>query len=297
MTYIIYADVLFGYHVLIHLALFFMISAILWQTIRITRTILWALLTAALSTGVFLITINLSTILYYLLYAITYFIMTYFFTKSCCFEKPMLVCVGITVFCCIWLAGMMELFHFGDPATKTGKYGMLTACIGSVFLCRMIRSILIKKQIVQNNAYAIRIVLPGMEIKTQGFLDTGNRLYNPYTKKPVIVLDYRLLKSYLSKDSYKSLEYYHKTGEFPYEKLNVKGELTWFPLPYSTIRDKFALMPACTIQTLIFCESGAAYRNVTAGISKEPFMDKEQYRVLLHEGLNPNRRNHHERSE
>ena len=192
---------------------------------------------------------------------------------------------------------MMELFHFGDPSTQTGKFGMFTACIGSVFLCRMIRSILIKKQILQNNAYTVRLVLPGMEIKTQGFLDTGNRLYNPYTKKPVIVLDYRLLKSYLSKDSYRSLEYYHKTGEFPYEKLNITGELTWFPLPYSTIRDKFSLMPACTIQMLIFCESGAAYRNVTAGISKEPFMDKEQYRVLLHEGLNPNRRNHHERSE
>ncbi len=289
MTYIVYADVLFGYHMLIHLTLFFMISAMLWQTIRITRTILWALLTAALSTGIFLITVNLSTVLYYLLYAITYFIMTYFFTKSCGFEKPMLVCVGITVLCCVWLAGMMELFRIGNSSDSAYKYGIIPACICSVFLCRRLRKLLIQKKILKNHAYEICLCFPDMEIKTQGFLDTGNRLYSPYTNKPVIILDYRLLKNYLSKDSYRELLQYHETGIFPYEKLNETGKLTWFPLPYSTIRDKFALMPACNIQELIFCKTGMSYPDVTAGISKEPFMDKEQYRVLLHEGLNPKR--------
>ena len=129
-----------------------------------------------------------------------------------------------------------------------------------------------------------------MTIHTQGFLDTGNQLYNPYTKKPVIILDYRLLKEYLPKSKYYYVEEYHRTGQFRYEKLNADGPLVWFPLPYSTIHDKFAVMPACTIKKLVFHKTNTIYQNVTAGISKESFMDKNQYRVLLHEGLNPKKR-------
>ena len=67
MTYIVYADVLFLYHVLINLTLFFMVQTILGQTIRISRTLLWTILMAALSTGIFGITRS-NSFLYYIFF-------------------------------------------------------------------------------------------------------------------------------------------------------------------------------------------------------------------------------------
>lgn len=68
MTYVVYADVLFLYHCLVNVTLLCMIQTILGQSIKILRTCMWTIFMAALSTGIFLITISLCT-LYYVLYA------------------------------------------------------------------------------------------------------------------------------------------------------------------------------------------------------------------------------------
>ena len=80
MTYVVYADVLFLYHCLVNVTLLCTIQTILGQSIKILRTCMWTIFMAALSTGIFLITISLCT-LYYVLYATSYFFMTYFLTK------------------------------------------------------------------------------------------------------------------------------------------------------------------------------------------------------------------------
>lgn len=82
MTYVVYADVLFLYHCLVNVTLLCMIQTILGQSIKILRTCMWTIFMAALSTGIFLITISLCT-LYYVLYATSYFFMTYFLQNTC----------------------------------------------------------------------------------------------------------------------------------------------------------------------------------------------------------------------
>ena len=88
MTYVVYADVLFLYHCLVNVTLLCMIQTILGQSIKILRTCMWTIFMAALSTGIFLITISLCT-LYYVLYATSYFFMTYFLTKHVPYPIPM----------------------------------------------------------------------------------------------------------------------------------------------------------------------------------------------------------------
>lgn len=283
MTYVVYADVLFLYHCLVNVTLLCMIQTILGQSIKILRTCMWTIFMAALSTGIFLITISLCT-LYYVLYATSYFFMTYFLTKHVPYPIPMWKMILVVLAGCIWLAGMLQLFYIAD-GTAFRTPGFYLTCIASVLVCRIARRIYDRKQ-MQAHAYAVKLVFPARTLSANAFVDTGNRLQNPYTKQPAILINYRLLKNLLSEQSYAQLEQYHKTGQFPYLQMNETGEITFFPISYHTIGNRFSLMPAITIPKLVYTQSRTTFYAVTAGISREIFFEN-RYDVLLHEKLQP----------
>lgn len=283
MTYVVYADVLFLYHCLVNVTLLCMIQTILGQSIKILRTCMWTIFMAALSTGIFLITISLCT-LYYVLYATSYFFMTYFLTKHVPYPIPMWKMILVVLAGCIWLAGMLQLFYIAD-GTAFRTPGFYLTCIASVLACRIARRIYDRKQ-MQAHAYAVELVFPARTLSANAFVDTGNRLQNPYTKQPAILINYRLLKNLLSEQSYAQLEQYHKTGQFPYLQMNETGEITFFPISYHTIGNRFSLMPAITIPKLVYTQSRITFYAVTAGISREIFFEN-RYDVLLHEKLQP----------
>ena len=283
MTYVVYADVLFLYHCLVNVTLLCMIQTILGQSIKILRTCMWTIFMAALSTGIFLITISLCT-LYYVLYATSYFFMTYFLTKHVPYPIPMWKMILVVLAGCIWLAGMLQLFYIAD-GTAFRTPGFYLTCIASVLVCRIARRIYDRKQ-MQAHAYAVELVFPARTLSANAFVDTGNRLQNPYTKQPAILINYRLLKNLLSEQSYAQLEQYHKTGQFPYLQMNETGEITFFPISYHTIGNRFSLMPAITIPKLVYTQSRTTFYAITAGISREIFFEN-RYDVLLHEKLQP----------
>ena len=283
MTYVVYADVLFLYHCLVNVTLLCMIQTILGQSIKILRTCMWTIFMAALSTGIFLITISLCT-LYYVLYATSYFFMTYFLTKHVPYPIPMWKMILVVLAGCIWLAGMLQLFYIAD-GTAFRTPGFYLTCIASVLVCRIARRIYDRKQ-MQAHAYAVELVFPARTLSANAFVDTGNRLQNPYTKQPAILINYRLLKNLLSEQSYAQLEQYHKTGQFPYLQMNETGEITFFPISYHTIGNRFSLMPAITIPKPVYTQSRTTFYAVTAGISREIFFEN-RYDVLLHEKLQP----------
>lgn len=219
-----------------------------------------------------------------LLYATSYFFMTYFLTKHVPYPMPMWKMILVVLAGCIWLAGMLQLFYIAD-GTAFRTPGFYLTCIASVLVCRIVRRIYDRKQ-MQAHAYAVELVFPARTLPANAFVDTGNRLQNPYTKQPAILINYRLLKNLLSEQSYAQLEQYHKTGQFPYLQMNETGEITFFPIPYHTIGNRFSLMPAITIPKLVYTQSRTTFYAVTAGISREIFFEN-RYDVLLHEKLQP----------
>lgn len=283
MTYIVYADVLFLYHVLIYLALFFMVQTILGQTIRISRTLLWTILMAALSIGIFLTTRS-NSFLYYILYGTCCFFMTYFFTKCCRMHASQIVILLTVIGCCIWLAGMLELFRVRSSNTLHNPL-FFGACIISILLCRIFRC-LYERHTTKKKDYVVELVFPDKTIRANAFLDTGNRLKDPYTRQPAIIIDYQLLKQYLPEQSYAYLEQYHKTGRFSYTKMSGNDTLNFYPIPYHTIGNRFSLMPAITIPKLVYENEHTVIYAVTAGISRESFFEN-RYDVLLNEKLQP----------
>lgn len=143
-----------------------------------------------------------------------------------------------------------------------------------------------KRHTSKNTDYVVELVFPDRIICANAFLDTGNRLKNPYTRQPAIIIDYQLLKQCLSEQSYAYLEQYHKTGYFSYAKMKRDNVLSFYPIPYHTIENRFSFMPAITIPKLVYKNEHAVLYSVTAGISRESFFEN-QYEVLLNEKLKP----------
>ena len=68
--------------------------------------------------------------------------------------------------------------------------------------------------------------------------------------------------------------------------MNGNGTLSFYPLPYHTIGNRFSFMPAITVPKLVYKNEHAVIYAVTAGISRESFFEN-QYDVLLNEKLQP----------
>lgn len=283
MRYVVYADVLFVHHVVMNLFLFLMLQTILGHTVRIGSTLLVSVLIAFLSTGIFVLTTDSCT-LYYIVYATSCFFMTYFFAyrngKSCSVPAVLLVMIAV----CIWLAGLMQLFHV-SAGRSLDNPRFYAACVVSLLGCRYGRRVYDRRKCAAME-YEVNLAFASGSLCASAFLDTGNHLYNPYTAKPAILLSYRALKPYVSGDGQNELERYHQTGQFAYTQMNERETITFFPLPYHTISDRFSMMPAITLERLTYTKEHTSYTTVTAGISREAFFDNH-FDVLLHEKLKP----------
>lgn len=224
MTYVVYADVLFLYHCLVNVTLLCMIQTILGQSIKSSAHVcgrfLWQLYRQVFFDNDIFMYSLLCIICHKLLF------MTYFLTKHVPYPMPMWKMILVVLAGCIWLAGMLQLFYIAD-GTAFRTPGFYLTCIASVLVCRIVRRIYDRKQ-MQAHAYAVELVFPARTLPANAFVDTGNRLQNPYTKQPAILINYRLLKNLLSEQSYAQLEQYHKTGQFPYLQMNETGEITFF---------------------------------------------------------------------
>ena len=276
MTYIVYADVMFGYQLLINLAVYFMLSILLQQTIKYKRILLWSVLSAILSTGIYILTVHVNTLLYTILYVISYLIMTYIYSKNKTFSYHFAIWIFLMFLCSLILYGVLSLFP------KNTLFG----CILSILVCWGLSVYMCLHNIKKEMIYEIEIQFRNKRIRTLGFLDTGNTLCNPYNKQAVILMDYRLFKRMLSPDSFVYVEQYHQTGMFPYSEIYQIEGINCFPLPYHTVSTKEGLLPAFILPGLYFCKSGKKYENVTVGVSRETFMNG-RYSILLNNGLKP----------
>ena len=146
-----------------------------------------------------------------------------------------------------------------------------------------------KKTNNQSFHFTQKVTLTYMEkqLSANGYYDPGNMLYDNYNKTPVIILDYNILKNWMSQEAFELFKKYEQTGEFNYPAFAELSNIKMYPLPYKTIGVNFKLMPAFCLTSLYYPESGKKYEHVTAGISQFPFMNKAKHQILLHERLKP----------
>lgn len=285
MTYIVYADVMLIWSILINFIVLCMSSKILNVSIRIKHTLFWSVLTGITSTAEYMLTINQNTFIHHILYAGIYISMTALYFETNTF-KSILSSTCVILICMTVIYGIVNAVGGG---IRNNLPRTAIVLIISIIPLLTVIGILKSKTAISENRYRLLLNIDEKAINTYGYLDSGNLLVDRLTGCPVVILDYRIMNEFLNDDAYKYILTYHNTGVFDYVMLGKICKLQFYPLPYRTISSDFSVMPAFKLTALTYTNIGKTFSNVVAGISRYKLKDKNDYQVLLNESLKPNR--------
>lgn len=275
MNYIVYADVMLFWSFIINVCALLTASKILNIRIQIKRLLLWSLITGIITDIIYIIFI--SNMFLPLFYALIYIFMTcmYFKTSSVreLLQKNLAVISSM-----ILIYGIMNLFRGGE--FKSLSHKIISIIIGILFV--YCASKLIKHNL-SGKYHNLLLIFSGIKIKATGYCDTGNTLINPYTKKPVIIMDYRIMKKITNDEAYAHIHKYHETGYIDYDAFKKISGISLLPVPYSTINSVYEIMPVFLIDNLIIIDQGKNLKNVSVGLSR--YKLKNDFHILLNENI------------
>ncbi len=128
--------------------------------------------------------------------------------------------------------------------------------------------------------YIYDVILQRGQKKTavKGLLDSGNRLVQPVTAKPVHIVDFDEIKKLLSEQEIREL-----TGLLNLEiPSGASGQFLY--IPYHSIGDVRGVLPAITLDQISIKhgESAHSTKGALAAISKEAVSSAGEYQMILH---------------
>lgn len=137
----------------------------------------------------------------------------------------------------------------------------------------------------------VELIMEDRRIHTKGLVDTGNCLYDPIYKKPVMVIENSLMEKLLSTEFRKELEeakIYVQGNDFDISQLKMESEhlLRLRFIPYQSV-DKTGMMLGLILDKVLIHTGKEIICNdkVIAAICDNRLSSKDNYHVILHTGL------------
>ncbi|MCM1288123.1 MAG: sigma-E processing peptidase SpoIIGA [Clostridium sp.] len=275
MTYVLYADVMLVWSSIINAVVLALAAAILNMRIKITRVVIWAALTGAVTTAEYILMMGGNKFLHYILYVAIYIIMTTgFFTLKSFWGS-------IRLLLTILLAMIVIYGIWGAAANKIKSRAVYPVFLLFVFLLILLCRNVKKYREYETNICNVSILANHKCIRCRGYLDSGNMLFDYATDCPVIIISRRLSKRLLGENINKFLEAYKKNGVFDYVRAGEASDISIYPICYSTISEACAVMPGFKLNRLCLPDTNAVFTNVVAGISRNTIGGSD-YEILLH---------------
>jgi|GEM_PF-89882 Sporulation factor SpoIIGA. len=128
------------------------------------------------------------------------------------------------------------------------------------------------------NTYEVILIEKGRKKELIGFLDTGNHLRDPFSQKPVSILDYAAIKGLMEETSIDSLM---KMGN--YEEFGQNAEKKIRYIPFHSIGKEKGVLPAVTIDfmNIKMGKRNIIVKNPVLAVCKQPVSVKGEYQVVL----------------
>lgn len=192
-----------------------------------------------------------------------------------------------------FFVGGISMFVFfytniGEAISNQIIFSLKNASIKVLIISIFITYILIKlfinwyKRIFfkRQSFYSIKLYKNGQKISLNALLDTGNSLYEPITKKPVIVAEFLAVKEILP--DYLKVIYYEK-DENNLERVLKNIDVNKFRLiPFSSVGKQNGMLLGINIDKVeIFAEKNIVFNNATVAICNFSFSKDGFYNALL----------------
>ncbi|MFC4557023.1 sigma-E processing peptidase SpoIIGA [Virgibacillus kekensis] len=128
----------------------------------------------------------------------------------------------------------------------------------------------------------VSIQIAGVSKSTTGYIDSGNQLVDPLTKKPVIICDEYFLSQWFTREEWKMLENAHENLDF--EKLPEKWEKRIHIIPFQGVEGKRTFMLALKPDNLeiYYGDEKIVTRKTLIGIQFAELTKDQSYHCLLH---------------
>jgi stage II sporulation protein GA (sporulation sigma-E factor processing peptidase) len=140
--------------------------------------------------------------------------------------------------------------------------------------------------------YEVELILENRSIHTKGFMDSGNCLYDPIFRRPIMVVESTLMEKLLSEEFYKDYEnakQYLLGNNLNKDQWNIgkEHELRFQFIPYQSIGKSQGMMLGLKLDKMIIHTGKETICNekVIAAICENNLSTKDEYHVILHKGL------------
>lgn len=144
----------------------------------------------------------------------------------------------------------------------------------------------------KKETYEIELCFEDRVIHTTGLMDTGNCLYDPIYKKPVMVMETTLLKELLPLEIYKELEEAKScllgiNQDANMLAMSSENARRFRIIPYQSIGKARGIMPGLILDKVLIHTGKDTVCNekVTAAICDNHLSAKDDYHVILHKEL------------
>ncbi len=122
-----------------------------------------------------------------------------------------------------------------------------------------------------------------IRLETEGYLDTGNHLKDPVSRRPVVVLDYGLMRPFLTPEARAFIEAVAEGSPLPSLPASDPWTTRLRVIPYRSIQRHSGLMPGLRTDTVRLGKGTASvcHKSVVIGLELAGGLGKEEVRALI----------------
>lgn len=285
----VYVELMILDNVMMNFLILYLTGKLTHQRIKKTR-LLWAALCGALYAlavfvlGIrFLNTMPVKIAISFLMYLVAFGVSN---TKKMCIGMAGLY--GVTFLCGGILIGAYFLSgrdHFFEGFLTINSMEM--RCVLLFFLALIFfKSIFTKyfNRLIKEKKfyYQIELTIGGKTTQIDAFLDSGNNLKDPISKKPVIVVEYQILEDILPKDLKSALQYFKDDSVDFDTAVLISERKNMVLIPFTTIGEKSSfLLGIKPEQVAIVRQEEREYVDAVIGITFQKLSGKGEFCALL----------------
>lgn len=140
-------------------------------------------------------------------------------------------------------------------------------------------------KVVLRHVYPVTIIYKGKPMKISGFLDTGNSLTDPITKKPVSIINIQNIEKLLEEDIREYLvDFYSGFNNGACKEYENAEKIKY--IPYHSIGKKHGILPAITVDICITVnDKPIIFEKTILGVCEEPIGGGLVYQMILNPEL------------
>ncbi|TMN23501.1 sigma-E processing peptidase SpoIIGA [Lentibacillus cibarius] len=138
------------------------------------------------------------------------------------------------------------------------------------------------EKIRYDQLYSVTIQIANSKYATKAYIDSGNQLVDPLTKKPVIICDEHFLKQWFTENEWNLLKAAH--ADLDFEKLPASWESRIQIVPFQGVEGNRTFMMAIKPDnlTVVYNDAEIVTQKVLIGIQFAELTKDQTYHCLLH---------------